>query len=114
MNALNAALGWSVSPAATHNVHTADHKDTEDGDDWRSRWLRFDVSLPGVARSVVDSRRGAHPKYVFTYRDKPIQTIHNTTWQKARVRAGLPNVRVHDLKHTFGRRLRAAGVSFED
>jgi hypothetical protein len=24
------------------------------------------------------------------------------------------NVRVHDLKHTFGRRLRAAGVSFED
>jgi integrase len=27
---------------------------------------------------------------------------------------GLPNLRVHDLKHTFGRRLRAAGVSFED
>ena len=26
----------------------------------------------------------------------------------------MPNVRVHDLKHTFGRRLRAAGVSFED
>ena len=28
--------------------------------------------------------------------------------------AGLAQVRVHDLKHTFGRRLRAAGVSFED
>ena len=27
---------------------------------------------------------------------------------------GLLQVRVHDLKHTFGRRLRAAGVSFED
>jgi integrase len=27
---------------------------------------------------------------------------------------GLPQVRVHDLKHTFGRRLRAAGVNFED
>jgi integrase len=26
----------------------------------------------------------------------------------------MTNVRVHDLKHTFGRRLRAAGVSFED
>jgi len=35
-------------------------------------------------------------------------------WQKARKRAGLPQVRVHDLKHTFGRRLRAAGGSFED
>lgn len=23
-------------------------------------------------------------------------------------------MRIHDLKHTFGRRLRAAGVSFED
>ena len=31
-----------------------------------------------------------------------------------RAKAGLPRVRVHDLKHTFGYRLRAAGVSFED
>ena len=28
--------------------------------------------------------------------------------------APMTQVRVHDLKHTFGRRLRAAGVSFED
>ena len=40
--------------------------------------------------------------------------MNNTAWQQARVRAGLPQVRIHDLKHTFGRRLRAAGVSFED
>ena len=26
----------------------------------------------------------------------------------------MADVRVHDLRHTFGRRLRAAGVSFED
>ena len=26
----------------------------------------------------------------------------------------LERVRVHDLKHTFGRRLRGAGISFED
>ncbi len=38
----------------------------------------------------------------------------NGAWLRARKRAGLPGVRVHDLKHTFGRRLRAAGVSFED
>ena len=31
-----------------------------------------------------------------------------------RNRAGLPQVHVHDLKHTFGRRLRETGVSFED
>ncbi|HEV2430941.1 MAG TPA: tyrosine-type recombinase/integrase, partial [Burkholderiales bacterium] len=45
---------------------------------------------------------------------RPIETMNNTSWQKARRRANLPQVRVHDLKHTFGRRLRAAGVSFED
>ena len=28
--------------------------------------------------------------------------------------AGLPQVRAHDLRHTFGHRLRTAGVSFED
>ena len=38
----------------------------------------------------------------------------NTGWRRARTAVGLPQVRVHDLKHTFGRRLRAAGVSFED
>jgi len=27
---------------------------------------------------------------------------------------GFRRVRVHHMKHTFGRRLRAAGVSFED
>jgi integrase len=27
---------------------------------------------------------------------------------------GFRRIRVHDLKHTFGRRLRSAGVSFED
>jgi integrase len=28
--------------------------------------------------------------------------------------SAVQRIRVHDLKHTFGRRLRAAGVSFED
>ena len=40
--------------------------------------------------------------------------MFNTAWLKARARADLRGVRIHDLKHTFGRRLRAAGVSFED
>ena len=37
-----------------------------------------------------------------------------TAWKKARQRVGLPQVRVHHLKHTFGHRLRAAGVPFEE
>jgi len=66
------------------------------------------------AREVVDSQRGKHDKYVFTYHGKPLSRMNATAWRKARVRAGLDHVRVHDLKHTFGRRLRSMGVSFED
>lgn len=40
--------------------------------------------------------------------------INNTAWRNACKRVDLEYVRTHDLKHTFGRRLRAAGVSFED
>ena len=37
-----------------------------------------------------------------------------TAWKTERSKVGLGQVRIHDLKHTFGRRLRSAGVSFED
>ncbi len=40
--------------------------------------------------------------------------MNDSAWKNARIRAGLPQVRVHDLKHTFGRRLQAARISFED
>jgi integrase len=72
------------------------------------------VVLNKVARSVIDTRRGKHDTHVFVFDQKPVQHMLNSAWKKARVRAGLPTLRVHDLKHTFGRRLRAAGVSFED
>ncbi|HMK36035.1 MAG TPA: tyrosine-type recombinase/integrase [Desulfomonilaceae bacterium] len=40
--------------------------------------------------------------------------MYHHAWMKACDRAGLAGLRVHDLKHTYGRRLRAAGVSCED
>ncbi len=71
------------------------------------------VVLNQVARAVIERQRGKDPKYVFTYRGKPMTHMSNNGWRTARKRVGL-TVRVHDLKHTFGRRLRAAKVSFED
>lgn len=71
------------------------------------------VVLNDVARSVIESCRGIHPERVFTYEGVPVNSMNNSAWVNARVRAGLTQVRVHDLKHTFGRRLRAAGVSLE-
>ena len=72
------------------------------------------VVLNSIARRVVDEQRGKHAEFVFTYRGNPTKSILNWGWKLARDRAGLPKVRVHDLRHTFGHRLRAAGVSYED
>ena len=71
------------------------------------------VILNRVARSVVEEVRGIHPDYVFTYQGHPVTSINNSSWKRVRKVVGLPLVRVHDLKHTFGRRLRAAGVPLE-
>jgi integrase len=85
------------------------------------------VVLNAVANSVIEECRGKHDAYVFCYRGHGVETMHNNGWQSARTRAarkyqeelgepapeGFRNVRVHDLKHTFGRRLRAAGVPLE-
>ncbi len=72
------------------------------------------VILNSEAKSVIDQLRGQHTEFVFTYKGSRILTMNNSAWQKARKRVGLTQVRIHDLKHTFGRRLRAENVSFED
>jgi integrase len=72
------------------------------------------VILNDIAWSIVQSQRGKHPIWVFPYRGKPIGTMNNTAWQSARRKVGLTSVRIHDLRHSFGSRLRAAGVSEED
>ena len=72
------------------------------------------VVLNRIAQSVVEARRGLNATYVFTHRGRRIAYMLNSGWRTAREAAELPRLRVHDLKHTFGRRLRAAGVSFED
>jgi integrase len=72
------------------------------------------VVLIAVAPSVIEARREQGGVHVFTWKGKPVSRMMTSAWKRARRRAGLAQVRVHDLKHTFGRRLRAAGVSFED
>lgn len=76
------------------------------------------VVLNSVARRVIDSRRGLHDKFVFSYRGGRLSKLNSSAWKRAWRKAGLPvepNVRkgVHNLRHTFGRRLRSAGVPLE-
>jgi len=67
-----------------------------------------------IAASVIEHVRNQHPTHVFSYRARPTTKMNATAWRNARKKVNLAHVRVHDLKHTLGRRLRAAGVSFED
>jgi integrase len=92
------------------------------------------IVLNSVSQAVVERQRGRHPEFVFTYlrrgknaAHRPITGTNNTAWLGARARAaksyrevlgadcpaGFRTLHVHDLRHTFGRRLRAAGVSKE-
>lgn len=77
-----------------------------------------------MAQALIDKCRGKHKEFVFVYRRervknfnvptlmdyRPIQTMNNTAWQNARTKAGLGDLHVHDLRHTFATRLREAGV----
>jgi len=72
------------------------------------------VILNDAAWSIVESQRGKHSEWVFSYRGDCVGTMNNTAWQRARREANLPGVRVHDLRHTFATRLRAAGTHEED
>lgn len=64
--------------------------------------------LNDIARPTLERQRGKHAKFVFVYWGRPINHMLNNGWRKAREAVGL------SVRHTFGRRLRAAGVSFED
>lgn len=74
-----------------------------------------------VAQGIIDRRRENGSEYVFP---SPVTGgmrahLNNSAWKSAWRKAGLPvndqyKRGVHNLKHTFGRRLRAAGVNFED
>jgi integrase len=86
------------------------------------------VVLNSVAKSIIDKQRGLSKEWVFPYKDNAMHRMNDSAWKKARVRAaklwqeinlrpahpGYASIRIHDLKHTFGRRLRAAGVTEED
>jgi len=95
------------------------------------------IAHNSVAKSVIEERRAKRPtdhtgncacheggdcncahSFVFTYKDIRIGKMNNTAWKKAWRAASLPvcpeyKRGVHNLKHTFGRRLRAAGVPYE-
>lgn len=99
----------------TGNFRREERRGTSCGSEWSGK---------------VSYRKATRPEQGmgFPYDGTGMHRMNNSAWKKARVRAakiwpekylrpalpGFASIRVHDLKHTFGRRLRAAGVTLED
>lgn len=71
--------------------------------------------LNRVARQVIESMRGYDSEFVFG----KVRQMTNSSWTKAWREAGLPKGAeylkgVHNLRHTFGKRLRDAGADERD
>lgn len=85
------------------------------------------VVLNRIAQAIIERQRGKHQERVWTYEGRPLEDLHGTAWLKGRAEAakrypevlgrecpdGFKTLHIHDFRHTFGRRLRAAGVSKE-
>ena len=66
-----------------------------------------------MAQSIIEAQRGKHPDIVFPYLGHRVETMNNNSWHRVRIKAGLPGLHIHDMRHTVGMRLREAGVREE-
>ena len=52
------------------------------------------VILNDIAWSIIEAQRGKDPIWVFPHRGKPVRSMNNTAWQRARREAG-PSTGAH-------------------
>jgi len=73
------------------------------------------VPLNRDAVLVLEEQKGKHSRFCFTYRGKPVRwELTNTAWVNATRKAGLTNVRFHDLRHTWASWHRQSGTSCDE
>ena len=80
-------------PFAGSGVAWLDHGTTKSGDG-------RGIPLNADAVAALESTRGQHPRWCFTFAGKRIQQS-STAWDKAKQRAGIEDFRFHDLRHTW-------------
>lgn len=73
------------------------------------------VPLNRDAIAVLEEQIGQHSQYCFTYQGRRIMHgLTNHGWQHAIKRAGLEDIRFHDLRHTWASWHRQAGTSTDE
>jgi integrase len=59
------------------------------------------IPLNADAIIVLREQAGQHPRWVFTYQGHGVGRANNCAWRMALKRAGIENLRWHDLRHTW-------------
>jgi len=72
------------------------------------------VPLNADALTVLRKRLGRHPKYVFTFGNKPVARTSTKAWKAACQRAGIVDFRWHDLRHTWASWHAQNGTSLQE
>jgi len=68
------------------------------------------VPLNEMALSMLRKQIGKHSTRVFTFRGEPNVQVNPMGWTSALKRAGIENLKWHDLRHTFATWHRQAGT----
>jgi len=73
------------------------------------------VPLNSDAVAALFAQYAKHPRYCFSYRGEPIRwDVSNTAWQNAVAKAGIEEVRFHDLRDNCASWDRQAGTSCDE
>jgi integrase len=129
----NLRWSWEIRhPDLPFSVFEVPAEHVKGGRYERSRQAVRYAVLNSVAQNIIEAERGRDQEFVFVYQHnrgrsdskgtsrpagyvpRPPRPILggmlNTGWLKACKKAGLAGLRVHDLRHTVGMRLREVGV----
>lgn len=68
------------------------------------------IPLSALAARILRQQIGAHPEFVFVFQGKPVYQTSTRAFKMAVQRAGLPDIRWHDLRHVWASRLAQAGT----
>ncbi|HUO43534.1 MAG TPA: site-specific integrase [Burkholderiales bacterium] len=73
------------------------------------------VPLNRDAVAVLEEQRGKHERFCFVFRGQPIRwQLSNSGWETAIKKAGIEDLRFHDLRHTWASWHRQAGTTCDE
>lgn len=91
----------------TLEAYREQHFDIKPQRSWQEAVVRF--------LEVKSQQIGKHGQFCFTYHGEPISgAITNTAWRNAVEKAGLGDLRFHDLRHTWASWHRQMGTSCDE